>query len=91
MKRKRKSRTTGSMTVTPPTVMRRRLLRREVELRNLTKAQMTLTATAMNQQIAILKTRPLFSLKFPMNIVKDLTYTKQRFFDALNALGTIPT
>ena len=88
---KRKSSTTEPMTVTRPTVMRRRLLRRGVELRNLTRAKMTLIATATNQQIAILKTRPLFSLKFPANIVRDLMFTKQRFCDAPNALGTIPT
>ena len=61
-----------------------------VELRNLKRAKMTLAATAMNQQKAILKTRTLFSLKFPVNIVRDLTYTKQRFCDAPNARGTIP-
>ena len=79
MKRKRKSPTTGPMTVTQPTVMSRRLLTRGVELRNLTRAKMTLTGTAMNQQITILKTRPLFSLKFPANIVRDLMFKKQRF------------
>ena len=81
-KRKRKSPTMGLMTETRPTVMSRKRLRKGVELRNLTRAKMPMTAAAMNQQIAILKTRPLFSLKFPANIVRNLMFTKQQFFDA---------
>ena len=81
----------GVMTVTRLTVMKGRLLRRVVDLRNLQRAKMILTAAAVNQQIAILKTRPLFSLIFLANIVRDLMFTKQRFCDAPNALGTIPT